>query len=498
MKTQSDLPMPLDVFSSDLSGGWDTEGKPNTNFMWPRWGATFVFLLGLGVTALTLNEDTPEGLARHAAGGVGFSLLALALLELKRTRRSLFRADLISMAVLYYLVFVEFLFPQPEFDRVARTGEIETAIRVTLWSFAGLALGRHFIARGVRGWKLVQFDLPSSSLLVLFWFCFVAAYAYMLTTVHFNPIVMVQNFMAPRFNAPWTREQYGNVRSLFYELGAIVYVVPPLAGIILGRWRAFSRAQLACVIFGLLFTMFYGFTTGTRSIIGVYLVTFLVAYYYASRWSPKVMVIFSIVAALIMVATTFYGLEFRRIGFAAFVEGERSVTNAPDSFFVDFDLYTISRLTGVFPNSVPYLGWEVPKWVLVRVIPRALWEGKPDGLSVSAEAYVGVSPGTTLASTFIGEGYMCYGTIGSVLIAFGLGCLAMWWTRKSFSVSSDFAILLYGSGFFAVVTAMRSIYMLPVAVLPSIAVGVLGYFVRRRVKWVERADISTWRRRVTE
>jgi hypothetical protein len=55
-----------------------------------------------------------------------------------------------------------------------------------------------------------------------------------------------------------------------------------------------------------------------------------------------------------------------------------------------------------------------------------------------------------------------------------LGWLATFWTRKAFSIRSDFGILLYGSGFFAVAITMRSLYMLPVAALPVVAVAVLG------------------------
>src|SRR5207302_9462267 len=48
----------------------------------------------------------------------------------------------------------------------------------------------------------------------------------------------------------------------------------------------------------------------------------------------------------------------------------------------------------------------------------------------------------------------------------------------AFSPESGFGILIYGSGFFAVVIAMRSMYWLPVAILPTIAAVVLGYFLR--------------------
>jgi hypothetical protein len=74
---------------------------------------------------------------------------------------------------------------------------------------------------------------------------------------------------------------------------------------------------------------------------------------------------------------------------------------------------------------------------------------------------------------------MCAGVLGVLVLAFALGAFGTWWTRKTFSTVSEFSILLYGSGFFAIVTAMRSIYMLPVALLPSVALAVFAYSVAR-------------------
>jgi hypothetical protein len=75
---------------------------------------------------------------------------------------------------------------------------------------------------------------------------------------------------------------------------------------------------------------------------------------------------------------------------------------------------------------------------------------------------------------------MGFGLAGSVVVGLLLGWLAAFWTRKAFSVRSDFGILLYGSGFFAVVITMRSLYMLPVASLPVVAVAILGSLAREK------------------
>jgi hypothetical protein len=141
---------------------------------------------------------------------------------------------------------------------------------------------------------------------------------------------------------------------------------------------------------------------------------------------------------------------------------------------------SIAGLVSVFPEHSPYLEWEVPEWFFVRIIPRALWPGKPDGASISPGLYLEASPRTTISATFVGEAYMGFGLIGSIVAGLLVGWLATFWSRKAFSISSDFGILLYGSGFFAVAITMRSLYMLPVASLPVLAVALLGSLARAK------------------
>jgi hypothetical protein len=106
-----------------------------------------------------------------------------------------------------------------------------------------------------------------------------------------------------------------------------------------------------------------------------------------------------------------------------------------------------------------------------------LWPGKPDGSKVSIENILGLE-GLTIAATFVGESYVAGGLTAVMIASVLVGMLAQWWTRKAFSPESGFGILIYGSGFFAVVITMRSMYWLPVAILPTLAAIVLGQFLR--------------------
>jgi hypothetical protein len=446
-----------------------------------RWSATLALLGGLLLTAATLSGESPAAVARHAALGAMLSLLAFAALEVRRDWNALLRADLVCMAALYYLLFVEFLFPQPDFDLLATDeAALEHAVWIVVCGMCALALGRHFVGARLRRWRLVALRVPPSSLLGMLWVCFAIGYLHMLVAVDFNPFELVAQFLEPRFEAAWARPQFGDLDALLYELGATLYLVPPIAGMILGHRERHSPLAVGAVAAALLFTLFYGFTTGTRSVIGAYLATFLVAYFYTARSRRRIVPVAALALAL-MLASTIYGLEFRNIGLRAYLaEGPQSGAPVAPSFYVDYNLLVVAELTGVFPQQHSYLGWEVPKWLLVRVVPRALWPGKPDGELISPQTYLNVAEGTTVSSTFIGEAYMGAGLLGVVSAALALGYLAMWWTRKTLSAHSDFGVLLYGSGFFAVVTTMRSLYMLPVALMPILALCAIGWLLKYR------------------
>ena len=448
----------------------------------PSFAATCVLVAGLILTGVSVYGETAAGVARYAAIGCGLSLGLSLFFEAKKGTGNLLRADLVSMFALYFLLFFEFLFPQPRFDELVPFPEaVLPAIQVCLLAFAGIAIGRHCVSRRLQRWKLVEADLPPSRIMLLFWISFAIGYFYMLMSVGFNPVTMVQEFMGPRFAVPWGREKFGDVQALLYELGAMLYLVPPLAGVILGRRKLYSALSLLLVLLALIFTLFYGFCTGTRNIIASYLITFLAAYIYASSASRRQVITMAAVVFGILFLATYYEIRFRAVGLRDYLQGVESGSAEDEEvgLYVDYNLYTIGALVSIFPDHADYIGWDAPLWLIVRPIPRALWPGKPDGSAVSVENVFGVE-GITIAATFVGESYMAAGLIGVIIVALLVGMLAQWWTRKAFSPESGFGILIYGSGFFAIVIAMRSMYLLPVAILPTVGAAVLGRSLRRR------------------
>ena len=460
----------------------------------PDWLGTALCVLGLFITGLLDHEKTPTQIARFAAIGTALSLLASIACDARRGGlRNLVRADLLALISLYYLTLCEFLFPQPMFDTMVVAPSVTRGVIACFVGFAGLVIGRHLIS-GKRQPFESLFTAPVSTTLIfsVFAISFFGGFAYMLACCNFNPVLMVRWFMEPRFSQPWSRGALGDWRAMLHELEMLLFLVPPLGGVVLARRKRFSTPAILFVCFGVFFTLFYGFCSGTRYFLAAYLITLVAGFAFAaSARQKKEIIVASVVAAVVMLISTVLMLEFRHMGLRAFFAHDYEEWETPGeaqddrpTLYVDLNLYPICRIVETFPRVHDYLGFEMPFLAIVRPVPRALWPGKPEGVSFPIEDVVGAD-GWTVAATFVGEAYMSGGNLAVFLIALALGALARWWGLLASPRNSEFGVLIYASGFFAAAMAMRSMLVLTTALLPSV-VGIIGGFIFiRRIKSIK-------------
>jgi hypothetical protein len=242
------------------------------------------------------------------------------------------------------------------------------------------------------------------------------------------------------------------------------------------------------VVLGLAFTLFYGFSSGTRNLLAAHLVTFAIGYAFslpAERRREIVPVCIS-VAVVFLVASTMM-LKFRNNGLQYWLEtGEESAAAFEKTVFVDYNLCSIAKLTEVFPARHPFLGWEIPYQALIRPIPRAVWKGKPQGLSMSIEQALGAED-MTISASFAGEAYISGGMAAVVLTGLFFGLTTGWWSYLSSPRNSELGVLIYASGFFAAVISMRSLFAFTTALLPTVAAIVIGtYAVKKLIAQTQR------------
>jgi hypothetical protein len=442
----------------------------------PVVGGTMAAILGIALTGLVMQGRLPSDMARFAAIGVAVSLVASLLADLRVGVRNLIRADVMAILAFYFLTLFEFLFPQPEFNAMIDVRTTHEAIIVVLIGFGGLLVGRHCVrAKRQPFEETLTREIPRMWMIVIFWICFFVGYMHMLIAVDFNVADMVFWFMEPRFSQPWQRGKFGDWKALLVELGLFIFLIPPMAGIMIARRQRYPKVQLFLVAAALLFTAFYGFTTGTRNLFCSYLVTFLIGYAFALPFGrQKELVALCSGSAVLMFFATYFMLQFRTVGFSNYVHDRyEPPPKAERTLFVDYNLYAICKLVEVFPRKKDYLGFEIPYQALIRPIPRAIWKGKPEGLSTSIEDALGVE-GLTISASFVGEAYMSGGMIAVLMSAFIFGAITGWWSFLASSHNSELGILIYASGFFASVISMRSLFVFTTALLPTVAAIVIG------------------------
>lgn len=450
----------------------------------PQLAGTGLFLIGLVTTWFFLGGKLPSDIARAGSIGVGLSILASAWVDLRLGFRNLVRTDLMAILALYFLTLFEFLFPQGGFDALNTLGPTHDAVVACLWGFGGLAIGRHLLRLRKQPLAyLVITPVPRSWLLFVFWSCVVLSYFHMALAVDFDLVKMVLWFMEPRFSQPWQRGQLGGWKDLLNEFAMLLNLIPPLAGIMIARRRKFTAFQLLLVWLGFLLTLFYGFSGGTRNVFAIYLITFLIGYAFALPEGHIIELgLASILCAALLLVSNSLMLQFRNIGLEAYLRGERepqTFQQEKHELTIDNDLYAICRLVEYFPKSHDFLGWEVPYLAVIRPVPRALWPGKPVGMSFSVENVFNAE-GYTIASSVVGEAFMTGGNPGVFLICIFFGALMGWWNHVASAKNSELGILIYASGFFSAVITMRSFSVFTTTVLPTVAAVVAGTLVLKR------------------
>ena len=459
-----------------------TPGMPETDIPpHPERLGSILCLAGLGATALFLRGETPVDVARFAAVGVLISLGASIAMDLRRGLKNVVRTDVMALMSLYFLTLAEFLVQQGQYNSVADMSTTRTAVLACICAYAGMVAGRHLVppTRKHPFQALFQQSVPSSVLFSIFWACVLIGYLNMLVSVHFNVVTMVDFFMQPRFAQPWQRGRLGDWKAMLYELDMLLYLVPPLGGILLARRKKHPGFQVFLVMLGVLFTLFYGFSSGTRNIFASYLVTFLIGYCFAAgKRQTKEMVLITVLSVVALVVSTKVMLDFRDVGIKDYItQGyykEASHTQEGQSLAVDNNLYAISRVAEYFPGHHAYTNMEIPYLALIHPIPRVLWPNKPEGMSISVEDIFGAN-GWTVATSVVGEEYIMHGFIAVSLMSLFFGACCAWWNLLASPKNSEFGILVYASGFFSAVITMRSMNWFSTALLPTLAGLLLGY-----------------------
>ena len=441
--------------------------------------ATAIFVFGLLSTALTIPSTGPRETFTYAANGAALALFFSLAIELKAGLRTMLRTDIVMLLTLFGLTFIEFFIPQKEmFDfTVSPQGAVDGSIAVLL-GFIGIAIGRHFFLSVPQAGRVgPKLDLSPKTMFRLYLVAFLLGYLHIFLAVNFDVFEAMRQMALPRFSQSWGRGRLGGWADLLVEVGALIYLIPPLAGCIYAQAARYSTLQKFGVAVIFVFTLYYGFAGGTRNVFGIYMITFCGAYL---ALQPKItlkrLLTFVAPVGAVTLVAMYFMLEFRTQGLGNFSLSEHEFNGV----FVDSNMVVISKLTEVFPRVHSYLGLEIPFTAIIRPIPRALWPGKPEGLSIGMEDALGAEGGLTLASTFVGETYMAGGFLGVLLAGLFFGAAAGKWNQMGRDIASNYKLILYVSGFFAAALSMRSLLSAGPTIIPTLALWLYGKVLLKR------------------
>lgn len=430
---------------------------------------TGIIIVGLLFAYISINPSLhPSQMAHQVSITTALALALSIYCDSTKGLQNLFRVDIVCLLSLYFLTLIEFLFPQPYFDTVVTSSQTVPGLGITLLGIGCIAIGRHinFLKPNPKIWSYLS-NIPDKVLFRLFIISILLGYGYVLMSVDFNVFKVFNAWLGPRFAVPWGRGRLGDWRALLSEFKLFVFVIPALTGIIWNRRESFRSWQVFFVMVIFAITLFEGFASGTRNVLGSYIAAFLGGYFLTVK-RPNLLSIGIPTAVLgyLMMFATRHMLGFRNMGIQRYLEtGAFLSQQVQEKFAVDYNLHPISVIVDLFPHRYHFLGFELLFIFATKPIPRVLWTGKPEGLSISIEEVIGAN-GWTVSTTYIGESYMMGGAITVILMSLSIGILASWWTRTAAFYNTGYGLVINALGFFVGALCMRSISVFTTSILP--------------------------------
>jgi hypothetical protein len=453
----------------------------------PDFTGSILLAIGIIATWMMVGNGTPEQLGRTAAYGVGFSIAISILCDFRFGFRNLIRADLLVLLAVYGLIYAEFLFPQPGFNLDNNTPSIRNGLELTFIGTVTIALARHLGSRNRFSTNpLVVEEVGKGAILLLFWGSFIFGFLHQWIAVKGDLVAWLGYWTDVRFGQPWARTHFGDWQALIFELSLLLYTVSPLGAIIIVRRSYYGNFAAFLAGIAVMLVMAHAFFGGTRHIFFVHIIMFSMAFCYFKRASPWFILLVAIVAGTVMYFSTNMMISFRQIGFKTYWENRMAGNvyySDTESIKVDFNLQTLSWLNDKVPSQYDHLGSEIIVWALARPIPRAIWKGKPIGLSASLEEILhrpGV--GGTWSVTWIGESYLGFGILGVIVASVLIGAGSNAWNAFGSPRNSDLGIVIFASGFFSFSIAIRSLFSFTTAILPTIALMVFAYYALQKTR----------------
>ena len=272
---------------------------------------------------------------------------------------------------------------------------------------------------------------------------------------------VIEGIMSSRYSqveVGWRREFLGDERAVVLGLDFFFVAFPSMVTFYLMAFKKSygKKIFLVCLMFLVCIAEFY---MGTRQIFGfVVLVPLLTFYLTLPRKKRHWFTIFLIVIVFILFFLMEIQLYQRSSGF--FKKELPNLTSEVKERYVTVDdnFFQFARLISFVPEKYNYVFFNEIWYLIVRPIPRILWEGKPTGFGLFYARNILGYQDTTFSYSVLGDFYVSFGIFGILLggIFFGWLCrnVDQWIPYLGIS---KFGLVLFALCAFTMGMAVRSL-----------------------------------------
>jgi hypothetical protein len=438
----------------------------------------------LSVVLIPVNFQEPAGLFWSALTlSTGLLCVPILRAKLSDVRTVLLAENFVLLGLIYFILsdLLQVSYPLTS---------VEVAdVQLSFLAIVVLAIGL-WIGLAGRAWQLpkplmnaVKLQLRPRQIFLAIWICFALGCFYYVYASGFSLDVILKGISAGRWDAPWSRGQFGDWSAFIEHLGYFGYILPSLTVLLALTSAPPHWARLRVIISICLSVIFILFLaqTGARRIVGV------VGGGAALTWiamQPKIRLKHIILSA-VMVTLMLYALQGilheRRYGLGAEVpEWEKR-----SYFHVDDNFLRLAQIVSLVPEQFDYVGYKPFLYILTRPIPRVFWPDKPSdgGYDLASMVALSGSTGTSLTSSIVGELYISWGLLAVFLGGIFYGKLASMWNRILQEGATPNSRALYGMGvmvLFASLRSMQELLLMSYAILGWMLLSVIFRKFRRR------------------
>jgi hypothetical protein len=420
---------------------------------------TGLLAVGLATPLAVLCVPTdyaPAGALFLSGGILAAGLVIVPAVAVFRWREALFRGEYLLMGGLVYWLLLDLL--QGAYDlNAARRESVQAALgAVGLFAAGVWCAGLH------APWRLpgpvlhaARIDLSTSTLFGALLVCFGLALFRFAQPCGFDPVVMISSLAGNRWSAPWAGGQLHGWNAFIHHLSYFGYLLPALIVLLAHDRRSWLAPQVvtACLL-SLIVSVFLAHGGGRR-VIGVMAGSAMICWTLLQGRQAT----YRILAALGVVCVLVLGvmevmLAYRSVGYGKMLGGAGEQEIEYRHLHVDDNFLRLAQVIELVPETHDYVYHRMVVFVLIRPVPRVVWEGKPVDPGFDLAASLGQRD-VSLTCSAVGEWYLSAGWLGVFLGGWLYGRLAGMYNSLLSGPPSLSRCLVYALGAMALFAGLR-------------------------------------------